>query len=162
MMTGAMVGRPGVGPWTSVSDMPIRTATARWEGNLTEGSGTIKTGKGGYQGNYSFKSRFEEGEGTNPEELIAAAHSGCFSMAFSKGLADAGFTPTSVETTAKEHLDKTDGGFGVTRIELDTVGAVPGVDEGTFQKIAEDAKENCPISRLLSPGAQIALTARLS
>ncbi|MEV6488224.1 OsmC family protein [Actinoplanes sp. NPDC051633] len=142
--------------------MPIRTASARWEGNLTEGSGTVTTGKGGYQGNYSFKSRFEEGEGTNPEELIAAAHSGCFSMAFSKGLADAGFTPTSVETTAKVHLDKTDAGFGVTRIDLDTVGAVPGIDEGTFQKIAEGAKENCPISRLLSPGAQITLTAKLA
>ena len=142
--------------------MPIRTASARWEGNLTEGSGTVKTGKGGYQGNYSFMSRFEEGEGTNPEELIAAAHSGCFSMAFSKGLADAGFTPTSVETTAKVHLDKSDAGFGVTRIELDTVGDVPGIDADTFQKIAEGAKENCPISRLLSPGAAISLTARLS
>ena len=142
--------------------MPIRTATARWEGNLTEGSGTIKTGKGGFQGNYSFKSRFEEGEGTNPEELIAAAHSGCFSMAFSKGLADAGFTPTSVETTAKVHLDKCDAGFGVSRIDLETVGNVPGIDEGTFQKIAEGAKENCPISRLLSPGAQITLTATLA
>ncbi len=142
--------------------MPIRTASARWQGNLTEGSGTIKTGKGGYQGNYSFKSRFEEGEGTNPEELIAAAHSGCFSMAFSKGLADAGFTPTSVETTAKVHLDKTDGGFGVTRIDLETVGDVAGIDDDTFQKIATGAKENCPISRLLSPGAEITLSAKLA
>src|ERR1700761_2123879 len=133
--------------------MPIRTANARWEGNLTEGSGTMTTGKGGLSGNYSFKSRSEEGEGTNPEELIAAAHSGCFSMAFSKGLADAGFTPTSVETTAKVHLDKTDAGMSVTRIDLETVGDVPGIDEGTFQKVAEDAKANCPISRLLSPGA---------
>jgi osmotically inducible protein OsmC len=161
-MTGyPSTGQPPPG-WTSVSDMPIRTASARWEGNLTEGSGTVSTGKGGYQGNYSFKSRFEEGEGTNPEELIGAAHAGCFSMACSKDLADAGFTPTSVETTAKVHLDKTDAGFSVTRIELDTVGAVPGVDEGTFQKIAEGAKENCPISRLLSPGAQITLTAKLA
>lgn len=142
--------------------MPIRTASARWQGNLPEGSGTIRTGKGGYQGNYSFKSRFEEGEGTNPEELIAAAHSGCFSMAFSNGLASAGFTPNSVETTAKVHLDKTDAGFTVTRIELDSVGDVPGIDEGTFQKVAEDAKQNCPISRLLSPGAQISLNARLA
>jgi osmotically inducible protein OsmC len=142
--------------------MPIRTAAARWAGNLTEGSGTIKTGKGGYEGNYSFKSRFEEGEGTNPEELIAAAHAGCFSMAFSKGLADAGFTPTSVETTAKVHLDKTDGGMAVTRIDLESVGDVPGIDVADFQKIAEGAKENCPISRLLSPGAQITLTATLS
>jgi osmotically inducible protein OsmC len=142
--------------------MPIRTASARWEGNLTEGSGTMKTGKGGYQGNYSFKSRFEEGEGTNPEELIGAAHAGCFSMAFSKGLADAGFTPTSVDTTAKVHLDKAEGGFGVTRIELEAVGNVPGIDPDTFQKIAEGAKENCPISRLLSPGAEISLTATLT
>jgi osmotically inducible protein OsmC len=142
--------------------MPIRTASARWEGNLTEGSGTIRTGKGGYQGNYSFKSRFEEGEGTNPEELIAAAHAGCFSMAFSKGLADAGFTPDSVETTAKAHLDKTDAGFSVTRIDLESVGVVPRIDEGTFQKIAEEAKTNCPISRLLSPGAEIGLTATLA
>ncbi|GLY04929.1 MULTISPECIES: OsmC family protein [Actinoplanes] len=142
--------------------MPIRSASARWEGNLTEGSGTVKTGKGGLQGNYSFKSRFEEGEGTNPEELIAAAHAGCFSMAFSKGLADEGHTPTSVETTAKVHMDKTDGGFGVTRIELETVGDVPGIDEATFQKLAESAKENCPISRLLSPGAQISLVAKLA
>ncbi|GGQ45215.1 OsmC family protein [Couchioplanes azureus] len=142
--------------------MPIRTASARWSGNLTEGSGTVRTGKGGYEGNYSFKSRFEEGEGTNPEELIGAAHAGCFSMAFSKALADEGFTPTSVETTAKVHMDKTDAGFSVTRIELETVGDVPNVDAGTFSKIAEAAKENCPISRLLSPGAQITLTATLS
>src|SRR3954471_4488288 len=142
--------------------MPIRTASARWSGNLTEGTGTIKTGKGGIQGNYSFKSRFEEGEGTNPEELIGAAHSGCYSMAFSKALADEGCRPNSVETVAKVHLDKTDAGFGVTRIDLETVGDVPGVDEATFQKLAEDAKANCPISRLLSPGADITLTARLA
>lgn len=142
--------------------MPIRSASARWEGNLTEGSGTVKTGKGGLQGAYSFKSRFEEGEGTNPEELIAAAHSGCFSMAFSKGLADAGFTPTSVETVAKVHMDKVDGGFGVTRIDLETVGDVPGIDDATFQAIAQGAKENCPISKLLSPGAAIGLVAKLA
>jgi osmotically inducible protein OsmC len=141
--------------------MPIRTSSARWSGNLTEGSGTIRTGKGGFEGNYSFKSRFEEGEGTNPEELIAAAHAGCFSMAFSKGLADAGHTPTSVETNAKVHLDKTDAGMTVTRIDLESVGDVPGIDDAEFQKIAQGAKENCPISRLLSPGAEITLTARL-
>jgi lipoyl-dependent peroxiredoxin len=142
--------------------MPIRSASARWSGNLTEGSGTIRTGKGGFEGNYSFKSRFEEGEGTNPEELIGAAHAGCFSMAFSKGLADAGHIPTSVETTAKVHLDKTDAGMTVTRIDLDTVGDVPGIDDAEFQKVAEGAKANCPISRLLSPGAEITLSARLA
>jgi lipoyl-dependent peroxiredoxin len=142
--------------------MPIRSASARWSGNLTEGSGTIRTGKGGFEGNYSFTSRFEEGAGTNPEELIGAAHAGCFSMAFAKGLADAGHTPTSVETTAKVHLDKTDAGMTVTRIDLDTVGDVPGIDDAEFQKIAEGAKANCPISRLLSPGAEITLSARLA
>ncbi|GAB1688475.1 OsmC family protein [Krasilnikovia sp. M28-CT-15] len=142
--------------------MPIRTASARWSGNLTEGTGTIKTGKGGLSGNYSFASRFEEGQGTNPEELIGAAHAGCFSMAFSKGLADAGFPPTAVDTTAKVHLDKTDAGMTVTRIDLETVGDVPGIDDGTFQKIALGAKENCPISRLLSPGAEISLNASLA
>jgi len=142
--------------------MAIRTASARWQGNLTEGSGTIRTGKGGYEGNYSFQSRFEEGEGTNPEELIGAAHAGCFSMAFSKGLADAGFTPTSVATTASVHLDKTEAGMAVTKIVLETVGQVPGIDPDTFQKLAEAAKEGCPISRLLSPGAEIALTASLT
>ncbi|GAA1407714.1 MULTISPECIES: OsmC family protein [Catellatospora] len=141
--------------------MPIRTATARWQGTLTEGSGTIATGKGGLQGNYSFKSRFEEGEGTNPEELIAAAHSGCFSMAFSKQLSDAGFPPNAVVTNANVHLDKTDAGMTVTRIDLVTTGDVPGIDEAQFQKLAEAAKAGCPISRLLSPGAEITLSATL-
>jgi lipoyl-dependent peroxiredoxin len=142
--------------------MPINTATARWEGNLTEGSGSMKTGRGGLQGNYSFKSRFEEGEGTNPEELIGAAHAGCFSMAFANALSQAGFVPTSVDTIARVKLEKTDSGFAITRIELDTTGVVPGVDESTFLKIAEDAKENCPVSKLLSPGADIVLTATLA
>jgi lipoyl-dependent peroxiredoxin len=142
--------------------MPIRTASARWQGTLTEGSGTIRTGKGGIEGNYSFKSRFEEGEGTNPEELIGAAHAGCFSMAFSKQLTDAGFPPAAVNTTASVHLDKTDAGMTVTRIDLDTVGEVPGIDEAEFLKLAEAAKAGCPISRLLSPGADITLSARLA
>ena len=142
--------------------MATRHANARWNGTLTEGEGTMEFGGGAFSGSYTFKSRFEEGEGTNPEELIAAAHAGCFSMAFSSDLAKAGFTPTSVETTAKVHLDKSDAGFSVTRIDLESVGDVPGIDEGTFQKIAEGAKENCPISRLLKPGAQISLSARLA
>jgi lipoyl-dependent peroxiredoxin len=122
----------------------------------------MKTGRGGLQGNYSFKSRFEEGEGTNPEELIGAAHAGCFSMAFANALSGAGFVPTSVDTIARVKLEKTDSGFAITRIELDTTGVVPGVDESTFLKIAEDAKENCPVSKLLSPGAEIVLTATLA
>ncbi|WP_320068953.1 OsmC family protein [Micromonospora sp. RTGN7] len=142
--------------------MPIRNASARWQGDLAEGSGTVRTGKGGLQGNYSFKSRFEEGEGTNPEELIGAAHASCFSMALSKQLADAGVTGTWVETVAKVHFDKTDAGMTVTRIDLETVGQAPGLDQVQFAELAETAKENCPISRLLSPGAQISLTARLA
>jgi osmotically inducible protein OsmC len=142
--------------------MAIRTATAQWQGNLTEGSGTIRTGKGGLEGNYSFKSRFEEGEGTNPEELIGAAHAGCYSMFLSNVLAQAGFTPDSVDTTAKVHLEKTEAGQTVTRIDLETVGQVPGIDEAEFHKLAENAKANCPISRLLSPGAEITLNAQLA
>jgi lipoyl-dependent peroxiredoxin len=142
--------------------MAIRTANARWEGTLTEGNGVMRTGKGGLEGNYSFKSRFEEGEGTNPEELIGAAHAGCFSMALSKGLADAGFTPVSVETTASVHLDRVDGAQTVTQIDLVTVAKAPGIDEETFQKVAEGTKQNCPISRLLSPGTKITLQASLA
>jgi lipoyl-dependent peroxiredoxin len=142
--------------------MPIRSSSAQWQGTLIEGSGTIRTGKGGFQGNYSYKSRFEEGEGTNPEELVAAAHAGCFSMAFAKGLSDAGFPPTSLETTANLHFDKTDAGMTVTRIDLDSVGVVPGIDEAQFAKVAEAAKQNCPISRLLSPAAQITLAVTLA
>jgi osmotically inducible protein OsmC len=141
--------------------MPIRTASAHWQGDLAEGSGTIRTGKGGLSGNYSYGSRFEEGEGTNPEELIGAAHAGCFSMALAKGLDDAGHPPIAVETTARVHFDKTDAGMTVTRIDLDTVVAATGLDEARFGELAEAAKSNCPISRLLSPGAQIILTARL-
>ncbi len=141
--------------------MPTRIATARWHGTLTEGSGTVRTGQGGYEGNYSFKSRFEQGEGTNPEELIGAAHAGCFSMALSKVLADAGFPPTAIETTATVHLDRGEGGFSITRIELDTTGTVPGIDDATFQKSADGAKANCPVSRALA-GTQISLTARLA
>lgn len=140
--------------------MPIRKASARWQGNLTEGSGVMRTGWG--EGQYSFKSRFEEGEGTNPEELVGAAHAGCFSMAFANKLATAGYTPTSVETTASVHLGKTDAGMTVTRIDLATDAVVPGIDREEFDKIAEDAKATCPISRLLSPGAEITLTANLA
>lgn len=139
--------------------MPIRTASARWEGDLPSGSGIIHTGLG--EGSYTFKSRFEEGPGTNPEELIGAAHAGCFSMAFANKLAQAGFTATSVETTANVHLDKTDAGMTVTRIDLVTAAVVPGIEKDQFDEIAKDAKATCPISRLLSPGAEITLDATL-
>lgn len=140
--------------------MPVRTAEAVWEGNLREGRGTMEFGSGAFKGQYSFLSRFENGEGTNPEELIAAAHAGCFSMAFSADLADAGYTPEHVHTTAKVHVDKTSGGFSITRIELNTEGKVPGIDAETFHKIAEGSKAGCPVSRALA-AVPIELVAKL-
>src|SRR5436305_12385144 len=107
----------------------------------------MRFGGGGFEGQYSCSSRFEEGEGTNPEELIAAAHAGCFSMAFSNGLAKAGFTPTRVDTTASVTLDKTDAGFGITKTELRTESEVPGLDAATFKAQADTAKANCPLSK---------------
>jgi osmotically inducible protein OsmC len=130
--------------------MPIRTANARWEGDLKSGKGRMALGTGAFEGQYSFTSRFEEGTGTNPEELIGAAHSGCFSMALSHELDQAGFKPKSVSTNARVHLDKTGDGFSITRIELETVADVPGIDEAKFQEIAEGAKKGCPVSRALA------------
>jgi osmotically inducible protein OsmC len=141
--------------------MPVRTASAVWEGNLQQGKGTMNMSSGAYNGKYSFASRFEEGTGTNPEELIAAAHAGCFSMAFSNGLAKAGFTATRVSTTAKVHLNKIETGFKITIIELETEGDVPAIDEAKFMELAETAKKNCPVSQLLT-GAEIKLKAKLS
>lgn len=140
--------------------MPTRTANAVWEGNLRDGKGSVRLGSGAFEGQYSFKSRFEEGTGTNPEELLGAAHAGCFSMALSNGLASAGYTPTKVQTQAKVYFGPTEGGFGITKIDLDTEAIVPGIDEETFQAQAQDAKKNCPISKALS-AVEINLTARL-
>jgi lipoyl-dependent peroxiredoxin len=140
--------------------MPTRTANARWEGSLQEGRGTMRMASGAYEGPYSFKSRFEEGEGTNPEELIGAAHAGCFSMALSGDLGRAGYEPESVETTANVHIDKVGEGFKITRIELDTKARVPGIDRDEFQKQAEAAKEGCPVSQALA-GTEITLRAEL-
>jgi osmotically inducible protein OsmC len=142
--------------------MAIRTANARWEGTLTEGTGVMRTGKGGLSANYSFKSRFEEGEGSNPEELIGAAHAGCFSMALSNELTKAGFPPTAVDTTANVHFERVDGKPTVTRIELVTTATVPNISDAEFQQIAEAAKNGCPISRLLAPGTEITLSATLA
>lgn len=130
--------------------MPVRAASAEWKGNLPKGSGTLETETGAVKGSYSFASRFEEGAGTNPEELVGAAHAGCFSMAFANGLAKAGHEPESIKTTAKVHLEKGADGFGISRIVLDCVGRVPGLDEETFQKHAQEAKTGCPVSKALS------------
>ncbi len=141
--------------------MPVRNAVAIWEGNLKNGKGRVELGSGGFKGNYSFASRFEQGPGTNPEELIAAAHAGCFSMALSMLLEQAGYAVDHIHTIAKVHIDKVGEGFKITAIELDTEGRVPGIDEKTFMKHAEDAKRNCPVSMALS-GTAIKLQARLA
>ena len=130
--------------------MPVRVGNAEWKGNLPKGNGTLETETGFVKGNYSFSSRFEEGAGTNPEELIAVAHAGCFSMAFANLLAKAGHEAESIRTTARVYLEKGPDGFGISRIRLECVGRVPGVDEATFQDQAQSAKVGCPVSRALS------------
>jgi len=140
--------------------MPVRTAEARWQRSLQDGSGTMRLGSGAFEGAYSFKSRMENGPGTNPEELIGAAHAGCFSMAFANGLSQAGHQPQEIRTTASVHFDKTDQGWGITRIDLATDGNVPGIDEATFKRLADDAKKNCPVSKALA-ATPITLTATL-
>ena len=142
--------------------MPKRTANARWDGSLTEGKGTMRMASGSYEGPYSFQSRFEEGDGTNPEELIAAAHAGCFSMALSGELGRAGHEVESVETEATVHIDKVDEGFAIKRIELRTRASVPGIDDSTFQEIAEAAKKGCPVSQALAAVESIELDAQLT
>jgi osmotically inducible protein OsmC len=141
--------------------MPMRSADAVWKGTLREGKGTMKMASGAYEGQYSFSSRFEEGEGTNPEELIAAAHAGCFSMALAAGLSRAGYTPTQISTTAQVHLTKQESGFKITRVHLITKAEVPGLDEETFQEQAQNAKKGCPVSQALGAVDEITLDATL-
>ena len=142
--------------------MAARTGSAEWRGDLKGGAGTLSVGDGVFEGNYSFASRFEEGEGTNPEELIAAAHAACYSMALSGNLAGEGHTPDAVSTTARVHLRNVDGAPTIARIDLDTRGTVPGIDAAQFQAYAEQAKAGCPVSRALAGVPEIALTARLT
>ena len=137
--------------------MAISNSTAVWKGNLTEGSGTMKLGKGGYEGPFTKASRFDDGAGTNPEELIGAAHAGCYSMFLSALLSKSGFPPVEIRTTAKVHLGD---GPTITLIELDTQAQVPNCDEATFLKHAEQAKAGCPVSKALA-AVTIKLTARL-
>ena len=141
--------------------MPKRTASAVWNGSLQEGEGTMRMASGAYEGPYSFQSRFAEGDGTNPEELIAAAHAGCFSMALSGDLGRAGHEAESVETTATIHLEMGDGPPTLARIVLDTRARVPGIEDAEFQEIAEGAKQNCPVSRALGAVPAIELNAEL-
>ena len=141
--------------------MPERYGTAEWRGDLKDGSGSLVVGDGVFAGSYSFASRFEEGEGTNPEELIAAAHAACFSMALSNILAEHGHPPESVRTTARVHLRNVDGAPTIAEIELDVEGRVAGLDEAHFREHADEAKAGCPVSRALAGVPDIRLNARL-
>ena len=140
--------------------MPTRLAEAQWNGDLLRGQGTVKFGNGAFEGAYSFASRFESETGTNPEELIGAAHAGCFSMALSGDLNQAGYKPESIHTTARVHIDKDGEGFSIWEIELDTQVKIKGIEEARFQEIAEGAKKGCPVSKALT-GTTIILTAKM-
>ena len=141
--------------------MPKRIASADWDGSLQDGNGTMRMASGAYEGPYSFQSRFQEGDGTNPEELIAAAHAGCFSMALSADLGRAGYDPQSVETTAAVHLDMEGSAPRIARIVLDARASVPGISDDEFQQVADAAKQNCPVSKALAAVETIELNAEL-
>ena len=138
--------------------MAIRKAQAWWEGSLKEGSGSMSFGS--FEGPFTWASRFEEAEGSNPEELLGAAHAGCFSMSLSSNLGKAGFTPRRIQTRAEVHLDRIDGKSTITKIHLDSQAQVPEISDEKFQEIATFAKENCPVSVALG-GVEITMNARL-
>lgn len=141
--------------------MPDRSAEATWKGTLSDGNGTMRLQSGAYEGAYSFRSRFEDGAGSNPEELIAAAHAGCFSMALSGVLEDEGYDPDSVDTTADVTLRTLEDGPAITKIHLTTQASVSDIDSDTFQQYAQTAKEECPVSKALA-GTEITVDASLS
>jgi osmotically inducible protein OsmC len=140
--------------------MPTRSASAKWEGGLKSGKGSF-SGQTGLGGQYNFSSRFENGTGSNPEELLAAAEAACYSMALSGGLEGNGTPPTSVETKAACTVEKVGDGFQITKMALDVTAVVPNIDDATFQKIAAATKDGCPVSRALKGIPQITLTAKL-
>jgi osmotically inducible protein OsmC len=141
--------------------MPTRTAEAEWRGKLADGNGHLKVGSGAFEGPYSFKSRFEDGQAaTNPEELIGAAHAGCFTMALAAQLSRAGVPPTRLHTVAKVKLEKVGDAFSITGIDLEIEAEIAGIDDATFQKYATEAKQNCPVSKALA-GTDIHLKAIL-
>lgn len=141
--------------------MPVRTAEAEWKGKLAEGQGKMALGSGSYEGPYSFASRFSGGTGTNPEELIGAAHAGCFSMALAHMIGQEGYTPERVHTVARVHIDKVGDGFKIIGIELETNATIPQIEEQKFLEIAEAAKKGCPVSQALA-GTDIRLRATLA
>jgi osmotically inducible protein OsmC len=138
--------------------MPVRQAEAVWNGTLREGDGTMSFGS--FNGAFSFGSRFEEAPGANPEQLLGAAHAGCFSMAFSGNLVRAGYTPEHIQTRAAVHIERVADGFKITRIELDTQASVPGISDREFQELAEKTKNTCPVSQALA-SVEMSVTARL-
>lgn len=140
--------------------MPVRNAQATWEGDLKSGKGSMKLASNAQAMPYSFGTRFENANGTNPEELLGAAHAGCFSMALSHMLASAGFKPERVQTTARVTIDKVGDGFKITKIELNTEAKIPGIDEKTFMEHANKAKAGCPVSQALA-ATSIELQAKL-
>jgi lipoyl-dependent peroxiredoxin len=142
--------------------MATRNGSAEWRGDLKGGSGTVKLGDGVFEGNYSFSSRFEEGEGTNPEELIGAAHAGCFAMALSLILGEADHPPESIKAQSKVHLRIVDELPTIAKIDLDVEGIVPGIDEDAFRSYAEKAKDGCVVSRALAGVPEITINARLA
>ena len=142
--------------------MPTSTASATWEGGLRQGRGHFSAGSQAFEGDYSFPTRFEGAKGTNPEELIAAAHAACFSMALALVLEKAGTPPARVSTTARCTVEKVGDGFKITRIRLETRGEVPGADQAAFQQAAEGAKEGCPVSGALKGNVELELDARLA
>lgn len=141
--------------------MAKSAAEARWEGSLKEGKGMMKLGSGSYEGPFTFDTRFGDKPGPTPEELLGAAHAGCFSMAFSAELGKAGYTPNLIHTTAQPVLQKVDGGFAIKRVQLKTEADIPGIKEDEFQQIAQGAKDGCPVSKALA-GVEIELEASLS
>jgi osmotically inducible protein OsmC len=140
--------------------MAIRTADAEWRGNLAQGTGHMRLGSGAFEGPYDFRSRMGDGKGTNPEELLGAAHAGCFSMALALQLTNEGFTVKRIHTTATVHFEERDGGWSIQRIDLDTEASVSGIAAAAFEELAQSAKKNCPVSRALS-GVDIRLLAKL-
>ena len=141
--------------------MAVRNGSAEWRGDLQSGAGSVSVGDGVFEGQYSFASRFEEGTGTNPEQLIAAAHAACFSMALANILSQDGHPPESVDTKANIQLRNVDGAPTLTRVDLETEGRVPGIDQDQFQQYADQAKQGCPVSRALAGIPEIELSATL-
>ena len=140
--------------------MPIHKAAAAWHGTFADGEGTMRLGSGAFEGVYSYRSRMEEGPGTNPEELLAASHAGCFSMSLSRRLSAAGHPPKRIHTEGRVHFDRAGEGYVISQIDLRTEAEVPGINEEAFQEQAEAAKQNCPVSKALA-GVEIGLKAKL-